>query len=118
MKRAHRLRKPAQFQRARREGKKWETPFFALQALVNRRRTTRCGFVTSKRLGIAVVRNRAKRRLREVVRLVYDQIAPGWDIVFIVRSPSVADVDFQQLTTTVVQSLQRAGVWRELPTNR
>lgn len=115
MKRAIRLRKPGQFLHARREGKKWDTPLFTLQAVVNRRRTTRCGFVVSKRIGIAVIRNRAKRRLRETVRLVYSQIMPGWDLVFIVRSRLVAEADFEQLSVSVVQALQRAGVWRDSP---
>ena len=119
MKRAIRLRKPGQFLRARREGKKWDVPLFTLQAVGNRRRTSRCGFVVSKRIGIAVIRNRAKRRLREAVRLVYNQIAPGWDLVLIVRSPLVAEADFAQLSASVIQALQRAGVWRDsLPPNQ
>lgn len=112
MKRAYRLRKPAQFHRARRDGQRWNDTYFTLQAVANRRRTTRCGFVVSKKVGIAVVRNRAKRRLREVVRLAYEQIAPGHDLVFIIRSPVVADLDFQQLSARVEHALQRAGVWR------
>lgn len=98
--------------RARREGRKWNNTLFTLQIVPNRRRTSRCGFVVSKKIGTAVVRNRAKRRLREAVRLIFDQIAPGWDLVFIIRSPATTTVDFQQLTARVEQSLQQAGVWR------
>lgn len=36
-------------------------------------------------MGGAVVRNRIKRLLREVVRLHIDQVEPGWDIVFLAR---------------------------------
>lgn len=46
---------------------------------------TRFGFSVSGRLGGAVVRNRVKRMVSEAVRLQYDRIEPGWDVVFIAR---------------------------------
>jgi ribonuclease P protein component len=112
MKRAYRLRRPDQFQRARREGRSWGSSLVALNAASNRRRGSRCGFVVSKRIGKAVERNRARRRLREAVRLAYDHIAPGWDLVFVVRTPAVATVAFPELQACVQQLLQRAGLWR------
>jgi ribonuclease P protein component len=113
MKRAYRLRKPDQFQRVRRDGRSWGSPLVTLNAASSKRRVSRCGFVVGKRIGKAVDRNRARRRIREAVRLVYDCIAPGWDLVFIVRSPAMTTVDFTQIQATVEQLLRRAGVWRE-----
>ncbi|GAB4208345.1 MAG: ribonuclease P protein component [Roseiflexaceae bacterium] len=116
MKRTQRLRRPDQFQRARREGRSWDTPLLLLQAVANRRRTTRCGFVVSKRIGGAVERNRAKRRVREAVRLVYDVVPPGWDLVFVIRSPAVITTAFPQLQDTIERLLRRASLWRAPPT--
>ena len=113
MKRAYRLRKPEQFQRVRREGQSWDVPMLALNAAPNRRRTTRCGFVVGKRIGNAVERNRTRRRMREAVRLAYDSVAPGFDLVFVARSPGLATVEFERLQTLIEQLLRRAGVWRE-----
>lgn len=81
-----------------------------LNAAPNRRRISRCGFIVAKRLGGAVVRNRIRRRVREAVRLLYPQIAPGWDMVFIARSPALAEIAFPQLQALVQRLLQRAGV--------
>lgn len=86
-----------------------------LQAARNRGHVTRCGFVVSKRIGGSVERNRAKRRMREAVRLLYEHIVPGWDVVFIVRSPAVITVDFTHLQSLVEQLLRGASLWRELP---
>lgn len=113
MKRADRLRRPDQFQRARRDGRSWSTPLVALNTIANKRRGTRCGFVVGKRVGNAVERNRARRRLREAVRLAFDRIIPGWDLVFVARSPAVATVEFTELQAIVEQLLRRAGLWRE-----
>lgn len=116
MKRSYRLRRPDQFQRVRRDGRSWGSSLLTLNAALSRRRVTRCGFVVSKRIGKAVERNRARRRVREAVRLVYDRIAPGWDVVFVIRSPAVATVEFTHIQETVEQLLRRAGAWRESPT--
>lgn len=115
MKRAYRLRRPEQFQRVRREGRSWDTTLLALNAAPNRRRQTRCGFVVGKRVGKAVDRNRARRRIREAVRLLFEQIAPGWDLVFIIRSPALTEIEFSRIQAQVEQLLRRAGAWREPP---
>jgi ribonuclease P protein component len=49
----------------------------------------RFGTVTSKRLGKAVRRNRARRLVREAMRQVCSRLRPGWDLVFVVRSGAV-----------------------------
>jgi len=114
MKRAYRLRRPEQFQRARRDGRNWDTALLTLRTVANHRRNSRCGFIVGKRIGTAVTRNRAKRRAREAVRLIYQHIGPGWDLVFIIRSPAVATVAFEQIQIIVEQLLRRAGIWHEL----
>ena len=116
MKRTQRLRRPDQFQRARREGRSWDTPLLLLQAVNNRRRATRCGFVVSTRIGGAVERNRAKRRVREAVRLAYHFIPPSWDLVFVIRSPAVSTTEFTQLQALIEHLLRRAGLWQAPPT--
>jgi ribonuclease P protein component len=89
-----------------------------LNAAASRRRVARCGFVVGKRFGKAVDRNRARRRVREAVRLLYQRIAPGWDLVFVLRSPDLITIEFAQLQAVVEQLMRRAGVWYDPPDAR
>jgi ribonuclease P protein component len=115
MKRTYRLRRPDQFRRARREGRTFSTPLLLLNVVAGRHKRTRCGFVVGKQIGIAVRRNRAKRRVRESVRLALPHIIPGYDVVFVVRSAEVIDLPFVRLQETVEELLRRAQIWRSLP---
>lgn len=113
MKRVYRLRRPDQFRRARREGRSFSAPLLTLNVVPGRRRRTRCGFVVGKQLGTAVRRNRAKRRTREAVRLALPNITPGYDIVFVVRSPELLTAPFATIRQAVEQLLRRARIWSE-----
>jgi ribonuclease P protein component len=75
---------------------------------------SRFGFVVGRRIAKAVGRNLVKRRMRESVRLRVqrDDIAEGWDIVFIARRP-VLEASFQQVDQAIGLLLRRAGLLRE-----
>ena len=80
-----RLTRPEDFRRVRAEGQSWAHPMLVLCRLPNGLAVTRFGFSVSGRLGGAVVRNRVKRMVSEAVRLQYDTVEPGWDVVFVAR---------------------------------
>lgn len=68
----------------------------------------RVGFTCSKKLGNAVRRNRAKRRLREVARLALPQIGrPGWDYVLIGRRGATESRDFRALQADLEAALAK-----------
>lgn len=84
-------------------------PGFLLQA---RRRDDdgplRVGYTCSKKLGNAVVRNRAKRRLRAVARAVLPQAGrPGWDYVLVGRPGATVARDFAALCADLHEALHR-----------
>ena len=83
--------------------------FLVLYARKNHLGRNRVGITVSKKLGHAVVRNRVRRRLREVYRLHEMQFAPGWDIVVVARSRAV-DAPFEKLTASYLRLADRAGV--------
>jgi len=88
--------------------------FLVLYARKNRTGTNRVGVTVSKKLGHAVVRNRIRRRLREVYRLNEEKFLPGWDIVVVARSRAV-QADFQNLTAAYLSLAKKAGILRDTP---
>ena len=86
--------------------------YLVLYARKNRSAQNRVGVTVSKKLGKAVVRNRVRRRLREVYRLHEEQFAPGWDIVVVARSRSVG-ADFGKLVHAYLSLAEKAGILKE-----
>ena len=87
-------------------------PHLVLYARRNRLGQNRVGITVSKKLGHAVVRNRVRRRLREIYRLNEQLFQPGWDIVVVARSKAV-DAEFSQLTKSYLTLAKKAGILRE-----
>ena len=83
-----------------------------LYARPNKLCLNRIGITVSKKLGHAVVRNRVRRRLREVYRLHEEQFTSGWDIVVVARSRCV-DSSFQSITKAYLELANKAGLLRE-----
>lgn len=101
------LTKTAQYALVYRGGSSWVDRLVVMKVLPNSLDLARCGFSVSRRVGSAVVRNRVKRRLREIVRLT--PLPPGWDIVFIAR-PRVAAARYANIEKSVRGLLARAGL--------
>ncbi len=78
-----------------------------VKSLANGLEFSRYGFSVNKPLGKAVIRNRVRRLLKEIVRSM--PIKQGWDIVFIARQGAV-DADYHQLNESVEKLLIRADL--------
>jgi len=110
MKRTARLAGKKDFERVFTEGMAWANSFVAMRALPNGLGFSRHSVVAGKRLGKAVVRNRIKRRLREVMR--QSPTREGWDMVLIARQASV-NADYQALEKAIRELLTRARLLGE-----
>ena len=83
--------------------------YLVLYAKRNRTDKNRVGITVGKKLGHAVVRNRVRRRLREVYRLNEDRFAPGWDLVVVARSRCI-HARFSELTGAYLSLAEKAGI--------
>jgi len=101
------LTKTEQYALVYNKGNSWVSNLVVMKALPNGLTLSRYGFSVGRRVGKAVVRNRVKRLLREILRLT--PLLPGWDIIFIAR-PLAASADYTNLEKSVKGLLRRARV--------
>ena len=123
-----RLKRRAEFLQVAAANRKWVAPGLILQVrrqpstesqteaapLAARLEPVRVGFTASRKVGNAVARNRARRRLRSVAREVLSHAEPGNDFVLIAR-PATVDRDYQALVTDLVAGLKRLKLYRSEP---
>lgn len=83
--------------------------YLVFYARRNHLQKNRVGVTVGKKLGHAVVRNRVRRRLREVYRLNEHRFTPGWDIVVVARTRCI-NAEFSELTKAYLSLAEKAGV--------
>src|SRR6185295_10462124 len=88
-------------------GRIWADQLLVLRALPNNLAHNRYGFVTSKKLGGAVVRNRTRRRLREIAREA--AVSGGYDVVLSAKSVA-GRAEFSALRESVAKLLAKGGL--------
>ena len=108
--RSYSLKRHKEFRYTYRVGRSMNTPLFTLVYAKSRRETVRIGFSVSKRVGNAVQRNRAKRRMRACITPMVDRLKGGCNIILIAK-PEVLEAPFAELTQQMQTLLHRSGVW-------
>jgi ribonuclease P protein component len=103
------LRRKADFDAIGRGGTARSDRLLVLRALRTDEPMTRIGFSTPRRLGGAVERNRVRRRLRELVRERYGEMAAGWDLLLIAR-PDAATATYGELREALASLLRRSRI--------
>lgn len=101
-----RLVRRSEFDAVYREGRRRSNATFVIFTRRNSLPQARFGMSVKKALGNAVVRNRIRRRVREILRLHREEIAEGWDVV-IHPSRSAATLKFAKLEAELLALLPR-----------
>ena len=103
-----RLRKSRDFSNVHSVGTSWANDLLVLRVVSNGTSDrSRFGFSVGKRTGNAVVRNKTKRRLREIMRTSH--IQGGWDVVVIARAKSGSS-SYKQIEKSAMSLLGRANL--------
>lgn len=110
LRRELRLRRRKDFDNVFRRGRAWSNGLLVLRSVASELPHNRYGFVTSKRVGKAVVRNRVRRRLKEAVRSLV--VVEPRDIVISAKAPA-AQAGYQELKRSVEDLLGRAGLLQD-----
>jgi ribonuclease P protein component len=100
-----RLVRRGDFDAVYRAGKRRSSSHFTVFFCANHLPVSRFGFSIKKALGGAVIRNRIRRRIREIVRCHRQEIPAGWDIVIQPKS-GVARAEFDSLTADLMRLMK------------
>ena len=106
------LKKNFEFKRVYARGKSRITPAVVVYCRKNRSGESRLGITVSTKVGKAVVRNRIRRRLREIYRLRESAFLPGYDVVLVARVKA-AFATYSQLERAVLGSMKALGLMKE-----
>ena len=112
MKRDVTVKENYEFRRMYSKGKSGVSSCLVVYFRPNKFGHNRLGVTVSAKLGHAVVRNRARRRLREAYRLQEDAFQSGWDIVVVARHRCV-EAKFSDLCAGYLNLARKAGILKE-----
>lgn len=104
------LRRRKDFERLFKRGRRFDHQLLTTVVLVREDcGPPRAAFIAGHKVGKAVVRNKVRRRLREIWRGLLDHIAQPADVAFVAHPPA-ASATFAQLAAVVEQRLRQAGL--------
>ena len=115
MKRTVTIKENYVFRRMYSKGRSAVTPMVVVYCRKNGLDHNRLGVTVSTKLGGAVVRNRARRRLRELYRLAQPDMRQGYDLVLVARSRAV-DGPWRRMDAAFRKALGQLGLLEEAGT--
>ena len=100
------------FRRLYTKGKSSVQPAVVLYCRKNGARTNRLGLTVGTKVGKAVVRNRVRRRLREICRLHASELRPGTDMIVVARGRSV-NAAYRELERDYLAACRKLSLLKE-----
>ena len=109
MKKTTTVKENYEFRRIYAKGKSGVSPYLVVYVRPNRRGHNRLGVTVSTKLGHAVVRNRVRRRLREIFRLNQDKLTQGYDMIVVARTRAV-HAEYRELDRAFLRTCGKLGL--------
>ena len=103
------LKQNHEFRRLYSKGKSAVSPYFAVYCRKTNRPVSRLGITTGVKLGNAVKRNRARRRIRELYRTNEQCFSSGWDVVIVARVRSIYG-RYGEMERSFLQLMKKLGL--------
>ena len=106
------LTQNSQFRRLYRRGRSVVNHTMVIYVMKNRHSSNRLGITAGKKVGGAVQRNRAKRRIRELFRIFQGQLKQSYDFCIVARTYTV-NAPYEKLVRDFKASAEKLGVWND-----
>ncbi len=105
------LRTNDDFAKVYKNGRNYWNRNLTIYVLKNDLDYTRVGYSVTKKIGNSVVRNKLRRRMREIVRLNFQYLKPGYDIVIIPKKSTV-NIDYFELEKNMLHLFKLSKILR------
>ena len=103
------IKKNYEFRRAYHRGRSFVSPYLVVYCFKKKYGGVKVGITSGKKIGKAVVRNRARRVIREAFRSIYPEVSGSWDIIFVARTATVYKKS-TEIAVVMRKQLKEAGV--------
>ncbi len=114
MDKKYRLRKNIEFNKVYKNGRSYWNKYLVIYVYknpANKGNITKVGYTITKKIGNAVTRNSIRRRMKEIVRLNFSNIKPGYDIIFIPKK-NIVNLSYKELENSMIHILKIAKIYK------
>ena len=108
----YRIKSSKEYNSIYRNGKKVLGKYIIVYILTNKLEYNRFGIATSKKIGKAVIRNKAKRQLRAIISNNMNKLRTSYDIVIVARY-KIGSIDYELLKNDFDKVMGKSGLWCE-----
>lgn len=112
MDKIYRLRNNMEFKKVYNGGKNYWNRNLVLYVRKNNMENSRVGYSITKKIGNSVVRNKVRRRMKEIHRLNFNNVKSGYDLIFIPKR-NVVDISYKEMESAMLHILKLSKVFKE-----